>query len=222
MPAITRRSRSHSSLLRSEVSPGPGLKPEAEARPRGRPRDPKVDQAILAATMELLASDGYARLTMERVAERARVSKASLYLRWPNKVSLVAEAMQARAQPVPEVPDTGSLGRDMRTFLRSLLRSRRTASEAMAAVTGEVASNPELNRAWHLGVSHALTGAVRAILARAVERGELPGDSDLDLLSVLPLALLQYRWLDRRSQPTEALLERMVRQFYSPLGETRR
>ena len=75
---------------------------------RGRPRDPGVDVAIRTATVDLLGEIGYARLTMDKVAARAGVSKASLYLRWPNKVALVADALQQRARAVPQVPDTGA------------------------------------------------------------------------------------------------------------------
>src|SRR5260370_24574765 len=115
---------------------------------RGRPRDPAVDEAILAAAIDLLAEAGYARLTMDQVAARARVGKASVYLRWPNKVALVAEAIQHRSGVVPDVPDTGSLREDMLAFLRALLRAKPAAARALAAVTGEIASNPELRKAW--------------------------------------------------------------------------
>src|SRR5579864_2191010 len=110
---------------------------------RRRPRDPKVDEAILIAAVDLLGEVGYARLTMDQVVARAGVGKASLYLRWPNKVALVAEAIQHRSGAVPEVPDTGSLREDMLAFLRALLRAKSTAQRAVAAVTGEIASNPE-------------------------------------------------------------------------------
>src|SRR5260370_11663714 len=108
---------------------------------RGRPRDPAVDEAILAAAIDLLAEAGYARLTMDQVAARAGVGKASLYLRWPNKVALVAEAIQHRSAVVPEVPDTGSLREDMLAFLLGLLRGRSAGQRALAAVTGEIDSN---------------------------------------------------------------------------------
>src|SRR5215831_25504 len=73
---------------------------------RGRSRDPEVDEAIMTAAMDLLAEIGYARLTMDQVAARARVGKASLYLRWRNKVALVAEALQQHFTVIPDVPDT--------------------------------------------------------------------------------------------------------------------
>src|SRR5580692_9424471 len=96
---------------------------------RGRPRDPGVDESILSSTLLLLGEVGYAQLTMEQVAARARVGKASLYLRWPSKVALVADAVQRlRPDLVPAIPDTGSLTGDMREFLRQLVRPRSAAS----------------------------------------------------------------------------------------------
>jgi AcrR family transcriptional regulator len=175
-----------------------------------------VDAAIRAATADLLGEVGYARLTMDLVAERAGVSKPSLYLRWPNKVALVADALQHRARAVPDVPDTGSLPGDMRAFLTALLRSRNEASRALAAVAGEIATNPQLRKAWHRGLAGMLTGCLRAIVTRAVERGELPADADVDLLSQLPLSLLQNWRLEQDREPDETVVNRIVNQFYTP------
>lgn len=201
----------------SEAAPESAEPSSQQARPvRGRPRDPGVDAAIRSATVELLAELGYARLTVDHVVARAGVSKSSLYLRWPNKVALVADALQHRARAVPEIPDTGSLPEDMRDFLGALLRSRHEASRALAAVSGEIATNPELREAWHRGIAGMLTGCLRLIVGRAVERGELPADSDTDLLAGLPLSLLQNWRLEHDDQPDAAVVERIVRQFYSP------
>jgi AcrR family transcriptional regulator len=183
---------------------------------RGRPRDPSVDAAIRAATVDLLGEVGYAQLTTEQVAARAKVSKASLYLRWPNKVALVADALQHRARAVPQIPDTGSLPGDMRTFLGALLRSRTAASRALQAVSGEIASNPELRTAWHRGLAGMLTSCLRTIVARAADRGELPAGSDVELLSQLPLSLLQNWRLEHHQDPDETVVGRIVAQFYSP------
>ena len=186
------------------------------AQRRGRPRDPGVDEAVLTAAVELLAEAGFARLTMEQVAARAGVGKASVYLRWPNKVALVAEAIQHRSGVVPDVPDTGSLPGDMRTFLRALLRTFGTASRAMAAVIGEVGSHPELRTAWRRGVAAALTDCAREIVERAVARRELPATSDVELLSMLPITLLQNWRLEHGTSPDDAVVDRIVRQFYTP------
>jgi AcrR family transcriptional regulator len=189
----------------------------AQAR-RGRPRDPGVDESILSSTLSLLGEVGYAQLTMEQVAARARVGKASLYLRWPSKVALVADAIQ-RLSPdlVPPVPDTGSLPGDMREFLRHLVRPRSAAAEAaLPAVAGEAASNPEMREAFRRGVAPTLVESVRAIVQRAVDRGDLPASTDVELLAVLPMALLQQLRLTEERRPDEQMADRIVAQFYTP------
>src|SRR5438132_12169584 len=131
---------------------------------RGRPRDPEVDRAVLAAAVDLLAEAGYARLTMDQVAARAGVGKASVYLRWQNKVALVAEAIQHRSAVVPEVPDTGSLREDMLRFLLALLRGKAAGQQALAAATGELDRNLELRMASH----QRQAGTLSAYLHRVV------------------------------------------------------
>ena len=203
---------SSSALPEASEPGGPGRMP---AR-RGRPRDSGVDTAIRSAVMELLGEGGYGHLTMEQVAARARVSKDSLYRRFPDKLALVTDALAHRAHAVPEVPDTGSLPGDMRAFLRALLASRGAAQRALAGVSSEIAVNPELRAAWHRGLGGMLTGCVRQIVTRAAARGELPPDADIDLLSQLPLSLLQNWRLEHGGQPGDEVADRVVRQFYTP------
>jgi AcrR family transcriptional regulator len=195
---------------------GSGVAGGAPAR-RGRPRDPAVDESILSATLQLLGEAGYARLTMEQVAARAGVGKASLYLRWPSKVTLVAEAVQRlRSHLMPAVPDTGTLPGDMREFLRELMQPRSAAAWALPAVAGEAMINPELREAFRRGVTPTLAGSVHAIVQRAVDRGELPASTDVELLSVLPAALLQQLRLVHERRPDQQAVDRIVAQFYTP------
>lgn len=196
---------------------GPGKVP---AR-RGRPRDAGVDAAIRSAVMDLLAEAGYGHMTMEQVAARAKVSKDSLYRRFPDKLALVTDALAHRARAVPDVPDTGSLPGDMRAFLHALLRSRNAAERALAGVSSEIATNPELRAAWHRGLGGMLTGRVRQIVTRAAARGDLAADSDIDLLSQLPLSLLQNWRLEHAEQPGDEVADRIVRQFYTPAAPSR-
>ncbi len=166
--------------------------------------------------MDLLAEAGYARLTMDQVAARARVGKASLYLRWPNKVALIAEAIQRRAAVVPAILDTGSVRDDMLVFLRGLLRGKASGARALAAVTGEIASSPELRDAWRRGVAGTVTASVRSIVERAIARGELPATTDVELLAAVPLTVLQSWRLDHERGPDEAVVVRIVDQFFTP------
>jgi AcrR family transcriptional regulator len=193
---------------------------EAVGRPRegrrGRPRDPAVDEAILSATVELLGEVGYAGVTMEQVAARAGVGKASVYLRWAGKVALVTEAIRRRAGVAPPVPDTGGLGEDMRLFLRSLLRAKQAGRRAVYALSGEIATNPELAQTWRATMADTMLTGLRTIIGRAVERGELPADTDVELLSVLPLAMLRSWQLTQGRRPDHSLVDRVVTQFYTP------
>jgi Tetracyclin repressor-like, C-terminal domain len=86
----------------------------------------------------------------------------------------------------------------------------------LSAVGGEIAGNSELRTAWHRGLAGMLTGCVRAIVARAADRGELAPGTDLELLSQLPLSLLQNWRLEHGSEPDDAVVEQIVRQFYTP------
>src|SRR5262245_29903721 len=88
----------------------------ADERQRGRPRDPSRDQAIIDASIDLLVSEGYDRLTMEGVAAAAGVGKATVYRRWGSKAELVIDAM-ATLKPAIDTIDTGSLDGDLELMI---------------------------------------------------------------------------------------------------------
>jgi len=170
----------------SQVAGTPGARP-------GRPRDPEVDEAILSTALRMLAEAGYARLTMDLVATRAGVGKASLYRRFPTKERLVLAAIQHQHElERPGVPDTGSLHRDMLSYLRALIRHRETRADWLQALAGEVMVNPELAGVFRRQVAEGLLSGFHVIVGRAVDRGELPPGTDIDLLAMLPLALLHH------------------------------
>ncbi len=87
---------------------------------RGRPRSPEVHKAILNAAIEVVSAHGYAGTSMDRIAARAGVALQSVYLRWPNKAPLVAEAIMSMygAGVVHEVPISDDIAADMRAWLR--------------------------------------------------------------------------------------------------------
>jgi AcrR family transcriptional regulator len=184
----------------------------------GRPRDPRLDEAIVAATLELLAEEGYAQLTVERIAARAGVGKASLYRRWPDKVAIVLEAV-SRNPERPCAPDNGSLRGDMLAYLPALVRYRTIHSEAISAISGEALCNAQFGAAFRDGMTDPVIDDLRRIVQRAVDRGELPADTDVTLLACLPPAFLAMERLLSGRHPDEAFVERIVGQFFSPTGE---
>jgi len=190
---------------------------KASAR-AGRPRDPLLDEAVIKATLELLAEEGYAQLTVERIAARAGVGKASLYRRWPDKVSIVLEAV-SRNPERPSAPDTGSLRGDALTYLRTLVRYRSLHFDAISAISGEAASDERFGDAFRAGMTAPTIAGMREIIERAVARGELPAGTDVALLSSVPPALLLAQRLIAGRHPDDAFAERIVDQFFSPADE---
>ena len=86
----------------------------------GRPRDLRIDNAVLRATVELLGKSGYADLSVDAIARRAGTSKPAIYRRWPSKAHLVHEAVVPDRSEATELPDTGSLAGDVREMVRRI------------------------------------------------------------------------------------------------------
>jgi AcrR family transcriptional regulator len=164
----------------------------ADAPPAaGRPRSEEAHQAILDATLELLAEVGFSALTVEGVASRAGVGKATIYRRWPSKLPLVVEAFGGL--PAFADVDTGSVERDLKTMLRNYLElfHKTPLATVLPSLAGERAHNQELSQHFDPVMKDRRQPLVRA-LQRGVARGELPRALDLDLaadLVVGPIAV---------------------------------
>jgi AcrR family transcriptional regulator len=157
----------------------------------GRPRSEEAHQAILNATLELLVEVGFSALTVEGVASRAGVGKATIYRRWPSKLPLVVEAFGQL--PGFEDVDTGDLAGDLNTMLRGYLKvfNATPLSAVLPSLAGERTHNPELSQLFDPVSKDRRKPLVRAF-ERAVERGEISPELDLDLaadLVVGPIAV---------------------------------
>jgi len=170
--------------------------PKPTAAPPGRPRSPEADLAIREATLELLATEGYANLTMCGVAAAAGVSTATLYRRWRSKLELVVGVLRARVEERP-MPNTGSLAGDCRALVRSQVESvLTTASGAvMAGLVGELARNPELAEAFRSTLVQPRRRELYEMLDRAASRGELRPGVDYDTVADLLYGPLNNRLL---------------------------
>lgn len=143
----------------------------------GRPRDPRIDAAVLRATVELLAETGYAGLLVSAIAERAGTSKPAIYRRWPSKAHLVHEAVFPIGAAT-EIPDTGSLAADMREMVCRTMRFLTTpaARAALPGLIGEMAADPTLHTALLERFTGIIAGGLAAWLNAAVARGEVRPD----------------------------------------------
>ncbi|MGF0117277.1 TetR/AcrR family transcriptional regulator [Promicromonospora sp. Marseille-Q5078] len=188
----------------------------------GRPRDASRDVAILDAARELLAEVGYGGMTMDAVAGRAGASKATLYRRWTTKSDLAVEAVTCglgNDLDPADVPDTGTLEGDL-LALEKLRRARKTAAtdRLVPGLMAEVRRDPELARQFHASFVRPKVQQMRALLERARDRGEVPADRDLDLVSTVVPALISYRKVVEGVELDPAYVERLLREVLTPLA----
>lgn len=178
----------------------------------GRPRDPKLDAAITDATLELLAEIGYAALTIEAVATRAGVGKATLYRRWPGKVQLVVDAVRTLSEQ-PD-PDTSAGVRDELVELLEAVRRKSGSSLAgriFPRLIGDSADNPEFMRRYREQVLDPRRDRFRTALLRGVEQGLVRTDVDTDHAIDLLVGPMAYRNLIRNDPaPGPDLAARIV------------
>ncbi len=182
--------------------------------PRGRPRQPGLDAAAMKAAIALISEAGYSSLTMAHIAERAVVSRAALYRRWPNKLELVVDAIEAFGPHRAPVPDTGHAAADVVELLHTLVRGRPEDAEAYEALSNALAAEPQLASRCSGPVLAGLSAALRTIVTRAVDRGELPSATDVELLAQVVPALIRHRRQIAAPPLDDGLIERMADQFF--------
>lgn len=168
-----------------------------DLRPRGgRPRDPTCDAAILRATVEAFEQGGYAGVTVEGVAARAGVGKATVYRRYANKAELVVEAVRCRAQIDDQFPDTGDFRADFKRMMQPLLEHLRgDDGRLLVRFATERVQNPELAEAFDRAVVGRKREHLRYLLQAAVDRGDLAADVDIELLAEAGPAFLWHHAL---------------------------
>ena len=148
----------------------------------GRPRDPRIDSAILSATAELLVQIGYSNLSLAAVAERAGTTKTALYRRWSSKAELVHEAAFP-ATPTALVAASTSFAEDVRAMVDATrdVFATPVVRAALPGLVADMASDPELN-ARVMQRFAGLFAAVRERVTRAVDNGEARASVDPDRL----------------------------------------
>ncbi|MDC9015907.1 TetR/AcrR family transcriptional regulator [Mycobacterium marinum] len=143
----------------------------------GRPRDPRIDGAVLRATVELLAETGYAGLLVSAIAKRAATSKPAIYRRWPSKAHLVHEAVFP-IDAATAVPDTGSPVDDLREMVRrtTAVLSTPAAKAALPGLIGEMAADPTLHSALLVRFGEIFGRGLTTWLDNAAARGQVRAD----------------------------------------------
>jgi AcrR family transcriptional regulator len=185
----------------------------AEAGPRQRPRvEGGREEEILDATVEILAELGYDRLTMDAVATAAKAGKATLYRRWSTKAELVVDAIsRAKGCPMPEDLDTGSLRGDLVSMAcDSGGFTDELPLSVMAGLLTALHRDAELQKAFKERFLAPRLAITSGVYERAVRRGEIAADVDIELLSeTLPAVIIHHAFV-LGIQPTEDLILRVI------------
>jgi len=151
----------------------------------GRPRSKASRAKILKAAAALLITQGPRRMTIEGVADKARVSKATIYRWWESKGELALDALVGElVARLRNVPDTGSLRDDLRGYVRTVVRvyGDEVVGPTQAAIIGEMQSDVALRKAYRERVTEPLRLQSREMFVRAAARGEIASDTDTDLV----------------------------------------
>ncbi len=186
----------------------------------GRPRDPNAEQAILDATVAQLLEVGFGRLSVDAVAARAGVGKATIYRRWRSKDDLLHAAI-SRLDATGQVVDTGDLQSDLRTILRWLTAhfGNSNVADLMPLLVAEARFDAGLRAVQH-SVAREGRGVVQQILELARRRGELRDDLDDEVVIDLLIAPIFLRKLLTGAPvtvaATDAAIELVVRAIAAP------
>jgi len=182
-----------------------------ELATRGRPRSAEADAAILTATVDELVEQGFDDLTIERVAARAGVGKATIYRRWSSKTELVVDAVGS-LKPAAVLPHTGSTRDDLVEVFSSGLGKGDQAGlpRVLAGLCMELQRNPEMAAMYRERFVLPRRRVARQVLRRGIGRGEIRPDADPDDLLDAIVGPIFYRQLISARSMTRRDLEHLV------------
>ncbi len=177
---------------------------------RGRPRNEACTGEILEAALHLVAEVGIAGLTMDAVASRAGVGKATIYRRWTSKEALMLDAWMSCVRK-PVAPDTGTLQGDLEALLGGIDSplSDRELQRVFPQMIAAAKVNPDVADAYRAFVEQR-RAPMRAVLLRGVERGEIDPALDLEVVQDLVIAPLMYRWIVTDAPIDEPMISQVI------------
>lgn len=183
---------------------------------RGRPRNVETQSSILSASYELLLESGFGAVTVEKIAERAQVSKATIYKWWPNKAAVVMDGFLSAAAARLPVPDTGSVFQDIlehATNMAQFMISRE--GSIFLEIIGEGQVDSGLAEAFRTRYIQPRRMEVRTILNRGLQRGELDKDLDIALCTDLIYGPIFYRLLVTGDRVDKSYVEQLVTHVFT-------
>lgn len=172
----------------------------------------RTERAILDATRELLAEGGVRQLTIEGVAARSGVAKTTIYRRWRSKDELALAVLLKMVEQIVEVPDLGDIRAELIGFVDGAVQilGKTLMGPVMQGLVSDLATDPELGRSFREQIVALRVSEVRRVIERAIDRGELRPDIDVELVHELLFGPVYYRLLLSGGELDDRLAERIV------------
>lgn len=184
----------------------------------GRHLDASRDDVLRETALTLLAEVGYDRMTMDAVAARAHAGKTTIYRRWSGKAELVVDALR-RAKDPGGIPDTGSLRGDLEALAeRASGAHEQFDTQLTIGIVNALAHDAELRQVFREQLMEPRMAEVRVVFERAVDRGEIPEDRDLDLLASVFPALALHHVVTWGEVPGICFARRIIDEVLLPLA----
>jgi EmrB/QacA subfamily drug resistance transporter len=169
---------------------------------RGRKRDHSRDGAILDAATDVLGEVGYANLTMDMVALRAKAGKATVYRRWASKEELVRDVVNRLKHSqvdLESLPDTGTLRGDLLALFRpQSVEDDERRNKALAGLASMLSHHTVFAEAANDALVKPWADAYLVLMKRAVDRGEIPASADIETIGQVVPTMAAYRALVQR------------------------
>jgi AcrR family transcriptional regulator len=164
--------------------------------------------------MDVLAETGYDGMTMDMVASRAKAGKATVYRRWSSKGELVLDAiacMKAGDIDYDNLPDTGTLRGDLIAMIKPhSIQDAKRKLQVMAGVVSMLSRSPELADAANAALVEPRAKVNRILMQRAIDRGEISADCDIETLALISPSMAAYRVLILRKPVDRAFLLSLI------------
>ncbi len=162
-------------------------------KPRGRPRSSQSHQAMLEATLEILAEVGFEALSIEAIASRAKVGKTTIYRRYKSKQELVADAIESVREEIV-IPDTGTIWGDLEVIIENAAQITLTplGRKTVAMIISSASGNSEFAQIYWTKYLQPRRQAFTVVLERAKVRNEISSDLDSSMIFDIMSAIMLY------------------------------
>lgn len=199
-----------------------GIKSSTTSPRAGRPRNAKSHDAILAAALKLLKEKGYRSVTIEGIASEAGVGKQTIYRWWRSKADIMLEAFTRYTSGQIATPDSGNVQSDLQVFLTQAFDNlTRESGEVVRGLMSEALIDPVFAQSMREIFIASRRSALRDILAKGVDRGELASDVDIELTIDLIYGPMWYRLLNKHAPLNQKFAKQISEMIAGKLNAAR-